>query len=434
MSKRYAASEAFLERALRVIPQGAQTISKSANQYPLGASPLYAARAQGSRVWDIDGNEYIDMVNALAAITLGHCDPDVTAAVCSQIREGTVFSLSHSLEAEVAELICNMVPCAEMVRFGKNGSDVTAAAIRIARAHTSRDHVLVCGYHGWQDWYIGATACSKGVPQAVRSLTHSFPYDDLPALHRTLAKHQGQVAAIILEPMHAVEPDPFYLHEVKKLAHAAGALVIFDETITGFRFNLGGAQKWFGVTPDLATFGKGLANGYPLSAIAGRREIMIQVEEIFFSLTMAGETLSLAAAKATLKKLQREPVLETLRSRGAILQAGIRQLIRSHALEDYMSASGNPSFSFLLMADTPTATSLELKTLFMQEVLKRGLLSFGVHSMSYAHSERDIEIVLGIYDEVFPVMKHAIQHAPLRQYLMCEPLQPYFSRAKMEQG
>jgi glutamate-1-semialdehyde 2,1-aminomutase len=427
MSKRYTASEAILERALRVIPLGAQTVAKSINQFPRGASPFFAARARGGHVWDVDGNEYIDMINALASITLGHCDPDVTNAVEKQIGEGTIFSLSHILEAEVAELICDMVPCAEMVRFGKNGSDATAGAIRVARAYTGRDHVLFSGYHGWQDWYIGATSCNKGVPNDVRNLTHSFPYNDLPALERTLAEFEGKVAAVIMEPMHAVEPKPDYLKEVSTMAHEAGALFILDEMITGFRIDRGGAQSKFGITPDLATLGKGLANGYPLSAVVGKREIMREMEEVFFSLTMAGETLSLAAAKATLLKLKREPVLEALHDNGARLKTGTSERIKTHGLESCLTMSGDPAWSVMALSDTPTATSFELRTLFMQEVMKRGLLNFGIHFMSYAHTKSDVDKTLAIYDEVFPIMSDAMRNGTVLRYLECDVLKPQFT-------
>ena len=305
--KDFSASEAYLARAERSIPLGSQTFSKSRTQFPFGVSPYFITHGRGSRVWDVDGNEFIDFVNALASVTLGYNDAEVNDAVRRQLEMGVIFSLPHPLEAEVAELICDMVPCAEMVRFGKNGSDATSGAIRLARAHTNRDRVAVCGYHGWQDWYIGSTSRNRGVPEATRELTHAFPYNDSEALRELLEGHPEEFAAVILEPMNVVEPKAGFLERVKELAHAHGALLVFDETITGFRYSNSGAQGLFGVTPDLATFGKGLANGFPISAVAGPREIMCLMEEIFFSFTFGGETLSLAAAKATLLKLRREP-------------------------------------------------------------------------------------------------------------------------------
>lgn len=426
MSERYRKSEEFLARAERAIPLGSQTFSKSKTQYPFGVSPYFIARGQGAHVWDIDGNEYVDFVNSLLAITLGHGDPDVNAAVKAQLEGGTIFSLAHPLETEVAERIIEMAPCAEMVRFGKNGSDATSGAVRLARAYTRRDRVAVCGYHGWQDWYIGSTARSLGVPKGVRDLTHTFVYNDLASLDALLDAHPDEFAAVILEPMNVAEPAPGFLEGLKERAHRHGALLIFDETITGFRFANGGAQELFGVTPDLATYGKGLANGYPLSAVAGRAEVMRLMEEIFFSFTMGGETLSLAAAKATLDKLKREPVLATIDERGAAVLRGVEKIIAENGIGDFVSLAGRPCWSFLLIKDTPDYSSYEIKTLFLQEMLARGILTFGTHNMSYAHSEADVETLLAAYREVAPILGEAVRNRALKQLLKCEPLQPLF--------
>jgi glutamate-1-semialdehyde 2,1-aminomutase len=420
------ASMKYLERAERVIPLGSQTFSKSRTQYPYGVSPYFIRRAKGSHVWDIDGNEYVDFVSSLASITLGYNDPDVTQAVREQLDDGVIFSLPHPIEAEVAELICEMVPCAEMVRFGKNGSDATSGAIRLARAFTERDRVAVCGYHGWQDWYIGSTARHRGVPQATRDLTHTFTYNDLSSLQKLLDEHPREFAAVILEPMNVTAPAPGFLEGVKALATQHGALLVFDETITGFRYANGGAQALFGVTPDLATFGKGLANGYPVSAVAGRRDVMKLMEEIFFSFTFGGETLSLAAAKATLLKLQREPVVQTLTARGEAVMAGAKRIIDGAGLGDVFTVSGHPTWSFLNIRDARGATAFEIKTLWMQELLQRGVLSVGTHNVSYAHTQADVALLLDAYGEVLPMIGNALDSGTLRQALRCEPLAPLF--------
>jgi glutamate-1-semialdehyde 2,1-aminomutase len=377
-------------------------------------------------VWDVDGNEYIDFVNGLASITLGYNDPDVNAAVRKQLDEGTIFSLAHPIEIAVAEKIIEMVPCAEMVRFGKNGSDVTSGAVRLARAYTGRDRVAVSGYHGWQDWYIGSTARNKGVPEAVRALTHSFPYNDVPALQKLFDDMPGQIAAVILEPMNVFEPKERFLEQVKALAHERGALLIFDETITGFRYAKGGAQELFAVTPDLATFGKGVANGYPLSVIAGRRDVMKLMEEIFFSFTFGGETLSLAASLATLTKLQNEPVLETIAKRGEVLLTGLKELIERHGLSDTLEAAGHPSWSFIVIKDTPQYSQWLTKTFMLQELFARGILYIGSHNLSYAHSDEDIRKLVGIYDEIFGLLAKHKKADSLESQLRCEPLQPLF--------
>jgi glutamate-1-semialdehyde 2,1-aminomutase len=426
MSLRYKKSEAMLERARRTIPLGAQTFSKSITQFPFGVSPYFAEKASGSRLWDVDGNEYVDFVNGLAAVTLGYGDSDVNAAVVQQLAKGTVFSLSGELEAAVAEEIVAMVPCAEMVRFGKNGSDATAGAVRIARAWTGRDLVLVCGYHGWQDWYIGATTRNKGVPAATSALTERFPYNDAAALEALLKQHSGQVAAIIMEAGGPELPIDGYLQQVRRLATEHGAVLIFDETITGFRFANGGAQELYNVTPDLATLGKGLANGFPLSAVCGRRDIMTEMEEVFFSFTMGGELLSLAAALACLQKMRQEPVIETVRQRGSHLVEGLKQRIVRHGASSFARVSGEPSWSFLLLDDAATASAFELKTLLLQELFVRGFLFIGTHNMSYAHSAQDIDSLLAAYDEILPMLKDVAENGALKQYLHCDPLVPLF--------
>lgn len=426
MSQRYKHSEELLERSLRTIPLGSQTFSKSKTQYPYGVSPYFISKGQGSRVWDVDDNEYIDFVNGLAAVTLGYNDPDVTAAVRAQLENGVIFSLSHPIEVQVAEKIVEMVPCAEMVRFGKNGSDATAGAIRLARAYTNRDHVVVCGYHGWQDWYIGSTARNRGVPRTTRDLTHVFAYNDIESLHALFKQWPGQIAAVILEPMNVTEPKNGFLEKVKELTQQQGAVLIFDETITGFRYANGGAQEYFGVTPDLATFGKGLANGYPVSAVAGKAAIMRLMEEIFFSFTFGGEALSLAASLASLTKLQKKPVTSTLAKQGKKIADGVKQVINRHNMESIISFSGHPSWSFLLFKDVNQYSQWQIKTLFLQEMFTRGILTLGTHNMSYAHTDSDISGLLAAYDQVFPLIKEAIGQSSLDKRLRCNPLEPLF--------
>ena len=426
MSERYKHSEEMLARALKIIPLGSQTFSKSKTQYPFGVSPYFITKGHGSHVWDADGNEYVDFINSLAAITLGYNDPDVTAAVRTQLEDGIIFSLPHPIEMQVAEKILEMVPCAEMVRFGKNGSDATSGAIRVARAYTCRDHVAVCGYHGWQDWYIGSTARNKGVPKATRDLTHTFTYNDIESLNKIFKEFPDQVAAVIMEPMNTTEPRDGFLEKVKELTHKNGAIFIFDETITGFRYSNGGAQEYFGVTPDLATFGKGLANGYPVSAVAGKAEIMQMMEEVFFSFTFGGETLSLAAALATMTKLQQKPVIETVKIQGQKLLTGLRELIDKHGISYIVSLAGHPSWSFLLIKDVEPYSQWEIKSLFLQEIFARGILTFGTHNMSYSHSDADLNKLFAAYNEVFPIIKDAVDGLKLKEYLRCTPIEPLF--------
>ena len=416
----------MLEQALRVIPLGSQTFSKSKTQLPLGVSPYFVERAQGSHFWDVDGNEYIDFANALACVTLGYCDPDVDAAVQEQMSYGVTFSLPHRLEMEVAEQLIELIPSAEMVRFAKNGSDATSGAIRVARAFTGNDHIAVCGYHGWQDWYIGSTTRNLGVPESVRSLTHHFDYNDLSSLERLLEKNRGGFAAVIMEPMNVDFPQPGFLEGVRDLTHRHGALLIYDETITGFRLHNRGAQTLFGVTPDLSTFGKGIANGHPLSVVVGRTKYMKVMEDIFFSGTFGGETLSLSAANAVLHKILNEPVIATLAERGKKVKDSVNRIINDLDMQAYLNVSGHPSWSFLNFKNIEGATSWEIKTLYLQEMFFRGIYILGTHTMSYSHTNEDIDVLLEAYSEVLELIKEAVLNGEVKKRLLCETLVPLF--------
>ena len=261
-------SNEWWERAQRVIPLGTQTLSKSPTQFVQGALPIYLERGAGARVWDVDGNEWLDYPMALGPVILGYAEPAVDDAVREQLARGITFTLMHPLEVEVAERIVAMCPGVEAVRFAKSGSDAMSGAIRAARAITDRDIVLVGGYHGWHDWYIGTTTRNRGVPKAVIDLTDGFAFNDVDDLRRVLERHAGSVAAVVLEPAGADVPEPGYLQAVVDLAHEHGALAVFDEVITGFRLAPGGARERYGVEPDLSCYGKALGNGMPIAAVA----------------------------------------------------------------------------------------------------------------------------------------------------------------------
>jgi len=422
----YDSSRRLLTRALQTIPLGSQTFSKSHLQFPPAIAPQFIENGSGATVWDADGKHYTDFVNGLLSVTLGYQDPDVDAAIKTQLSNGIVFSMPHRLEMQVAEQLAQMIPCAQMVRFGKNGSDATAGAIRLARAYTGHDDVAVCGYHGWQDWYIGSTARSAGVPEAVRGLTHSFAYNDLASLERIFDQTGGKLAAVILEPMNVEWPQPGFLEGIRALCDKHGAVMIFDETITGFRFDAGGAQALFDVTPDLATFGKGLANGMPLSAIVGKRALMQVMEEIFFSFTMGGETLSLAAADAVLKKIQTQPVIETIADTGQAVMDGISAHLDTLGNPAWLTLKGHPSWSFSMIADCDSATAWELKTLYIQEMVARGILTLGTQNISYAHSPQDVAAFLEAFRQTTNIMQAAIQNGTVQAQLRCAPLEPVF--------
>jgi glutamate-1-semialdehyde aminotransferase len=420
----YKKSEKLLDRALKSIPLASQTFSKSLTQYPRGVSPFFIEKGKGAKVWDVDGNEYIDFVNSLAAVTLGYCDKNVDEAVQKQMQNGVTFSLPHCLEMEVAEKLIDIIPCAEKVRFAKNGTDATSASIRIARAFTGKEHIAVCGYHGWQDWYIGSTTRDLGVPKAVKDLTHKFEYNNIESLEKIF--QEQELACVIMEPMNVEYPQDNFLEKVKTLVHKNDALLIFDETITGFRYSLGGAQALFNVIPDLATFGKGMANGYPLSAVVGSNEIMQKVEDIFFSGTFGGETLSLAAANTVIDKYKKDNVPKYLNDLGNYLLKKLNQLIINEGLDDIFRTSGHPAWSFLQVKAQDKYTALEIKTLFLQEMFKNGILILSSHNLNFSHSEEDIDKLISVYSGVLPLIKQSIDDGNLIEQLNCKPLQPLF--------
>ena len=426
MSKRYQKSESLLEQALKVIPLGSQTFSKSTTQFPLGVSPFFAKKAKGASIWDADGNEYIDFINGLLSVSIGYADTEVNNAVKSQLDCGVTFSLSHELEIEVAKKLVNLVPCAEMVRFGKNGTDSTSAAIRLARAYTKKDLVLVCGYHGWQDWYIGTTSRSLGVPASTQSLTKVFQYNDLDSFDQLIQKYRGEIAAVIMEPMNVAYPAPGFLEHIRSVTERESIVMVFDETITGCRFSKGGAQELFNVTPDLATFGKGIGNGFPLSAVMGKREIMMLMEDIFYSGTFAGETSSLAAANVVLDKVANQNVCDHLEKMGLTLQAGVIELIKKYKLEHVVDCIGHPSWSFITFKDASNITPFEMKTYFMQEMFKMGILTFGSHNLSFAHTSKHIDILIEAYDIFFEMLSKAINNGSVVTELDTEVLVPLF--------
>ena len=426
-NNRYLNSNEHLKRAETTIPLGSQTFSKSKSVYPIGISPLFVQKAKGSYVWDIDGNRYLDLVNSLAAVTLGYRNKRVDNAVKKQMKKGTIFSLPGLLESEVAELVVQTVPSAEMVRFAKNGTDATSAAIRIARAYTSRDHIAFCGYHGWQDWYIGATNRNKGVPQQVSELTHKFIYNDLKSLENIFELYPDKVACVIMEPMNSQYPSNNFLVEVRLLCRKYGAVLVFDETITGYRFNLGGAQKEFNVIPDLTTLGKGIANGYPLSVIAGKKELMMEMENIFFSGTFGGELLSLAAAREVITIHFEQNVSHELTEIGEKVSFGVEKIISDHNLDSVLNLSGHPTWKFLNWSPFNDTDMASIKTFFLQQMFSLGILASSTHNLGLTISDRQIDFLLSSYDTVLGDIRSVLENGTLKHYLNADPIKPIFN-------
>ncbi len=418
-------SDAWYARAVDLIPAGTQTLAKGPGQYVRGVAPKYLERGSGSHVWDVDGNEYLDYQMGIGPISLGYGYPRVDQAIREQLAKGITFSLMHPLEVEVAERVRELVPNAERVRFSKTGCDVTSAAIRLARAYTGRERVLCCGYHGWHDWYVAVTDRAAGVPDAVRDLTSTFEYNDLPSLLRAI---DGDTACVILEPTIFEAPRDAFLVEIQRICASVGALLIFDEMWTGFRLALGGAQERFGVVADLACFSKAIANGMPLSVLTGKSEVMDLLDrDVFFFTTFGGEALSLAAAKATLDEMRECGVPAELARQGEKLRLGYNAIASTLGL-GYTRCVGFDCRSMVTFDPGPGASALEMKSLVQQELLKRGILWGGFHNLSYSHTDADIEHTLAAYREVLPILGIAVTAGAVREALRGEPVEPVFRK------
>ena len=426
-TRSFAKSDALYQRALKTIPLATQTFSKSAMNFVVGAAPLFLERGDGGEVWDVDGNSYIDYILGLLPVLLGYRDPDVDRAIVAQLERGISFSLATELESEVAELLVRLIPSAEMVRFGKNGSDATTAAIRLARAITGRDLVAACGYHGWHDWYIGTTTRDLGVPKAVQALTKTFAFNDAASLDKVLSSAPGKFAAVILEPTGAVEATPSFLKEVRELASRHGALLVFDEIITGFRVSMGGAQKAFGVTPDLSCFGKAMANGMPISAIVGPREHRQAMEAIFFSGTFGGEALSLAAARATIEKCERLDVPARLDALGRRLMATASESIDRCGLSEFMTFAGSGWWPRLVLKDRKDVDKITVTSLIRQETAAHGLLMGSSFNLCLSHDDpRLVNETISRWQAALLAVADALDSADPAARVRGVPVQPVF--------
>jgi len=413
-------SEEIFRRSLGLIPCNSQTLAKGPTQYVDGLAPKYLQKGKGCRVWDVDGNEYIDYNMGIGPISLGYAYPAVDEAIRRQLDDGITFSLMHPLEVEVAELIQEFIPNAEAVRFSKTGAEATSAAVRIARAFTGRDRILCCGYHGWHDWYASTLARNAGVPQAVMDETFTFSYNDIGSLKKAM---NYDVAAVILEPVVFEEPQDGFLYQVQDLCHKYGTLLIFDEMWTGFRIAEGGAQEYFGVIADIATYSKAIANGMPLSVITGRYDVMqVLEEEVFFFNTFGGEALSLAAAKATLHEIRDKKVINYLHEAGTLLKNGIETHLKALGIA-YITLKGYPYRTFFNF-DSSAGDPLILKSYVQQELIKRGILWSGFNTLSYSHTKEDIDYTIRAWQEVLYLLKDAVAKNDVASRLRGNPIQP----------
>tara|TARA_B100001248_G_C27384922_1_gene459086 strand:- start:219 stop:2297 length:2079 start_codon:yes stop_codon:yes gene_type:complete len=387
---RYKNSILLFKKALKFIPTGSQTFSKSYLQWPLYSSPLFLKEGKGCIITDVDNNKYIDYLLALLPIIIGYANKEVDQAVYAQARKGTILSLSHPKEIELSEKLVNIIPYAEMVKFSKNGSDVLSAAVRLARAFTNRDLVAVSGYHGWHDWYVGTTSRKAGVPNAISRLTKKFIFNDIESLVKILEKAPQKFAAIVLEPDTFEKPNISFLKEVRRLCDLHGIILIYDEIICGFRTMLGGASKKYGVLPDLGCFGKAMANGYPLAALVGKRNIMKKLEEAFISGTFSGELLSIQACLTTIKIIERDNVIKKLEKLGKSLKNKLNKVLKDDNLEKEISFEGNDWWPRLSIKETEIGKDT-FSSLLRQELLSNGLFLGASLNLCHSHCSDTIQ-------------------------------------------
>jgi glutamate-1-semialdehyde aminotransferase len=362
----------------------------------------------------------------IGPLSLGYAYDKVDEAIKQQLKDGITFSLMHPLEVEVAEMIRDIIPNAEAVRYSKTGADATSAAVRVARAFTGREKVLCCGYHGWHDWYISVTDRNKGIPEAIKDMTFTFNYNDIQSVKDSIDE---DTACVILEPFVFEAPKSNFLQQLRDICTDNGTLLIFDEMWTGFRIALGGAQEFFSIKSDLACFSKAIANGMPVSILTGRHEIMKLLDkEVFFYTTFGGEALSLAAVKATITELKEKNVPAYLSRQGKKLKDGYNQ-IASKLDMNYTQCSGYECRSIVTFDQSKSGQNpLEMKSLVQQEMIKRGILWGGFHNMCFSHSDVDIDYTLKVYQDVLPILKKAVDSGNVKDFLKGEPVEPVFRK------
>lgn len=424
-------SQAMRQKAHRLIPGGAHTYAKGEDQYPEQA-PGFIVRGKGCHVWDVDGNEFIEYGMGLRAVTLGHAFEPVLQAAYAQMKLGANFTPQAKIEVEAAEAFLGLIDGADMVKFAKNGSDVTTAAVKLARAYTGRDLIAICGdqpFFSTDDWFIGTMEMNAGIPEVISNLTVKFHYNDVEDLRQLFDRHPGKIACVVMEAEAAARPAPGYLKQVKALCEERGAVLIFDEMITGFRWHVGGAQKFHEVVPHLSTFGKAMGNGFAVSALAGKREIMRlggldhdQPRVFLLSTTHGAETHALAAALATIETYRQRGVVEFLWRQGARLEKAIQRSIGENRLEGFFETFGRPCNLVFATRDRNGDRSQPFRTLFMQELIRRGVIapSFVV---SFSHSDEDIERTAEAVHGALGVYRKALDEG-IEKYLQGRSVKP----------
>lgn len=417
-------SKYYVNKALDIIPGLAHTFSKAPYSYVENVYPAYMKYGTGSHVWDVDENEYIDYVLGLGPIILGYNYPSVTEAIVDALQKGITFSMPHYMEIELAELMCSVVPSAEMVKFTKTGSDAVTAAVRAARAITGRDKIAYCGGGGvWHDWFIVSTSRNLGVPKFNRELIKIFQYNKIETLQQIFEENKGEVAAVCIEPVVYESPTQTFLKDVQKLTNENNAILIFDEVVTGFRIALGGAQQHFGIKPDLSCFGKAMGNGMPLGAVAGQKEYMKVFHDVFYSTTYAGEIPSLAAGIATISTIKNKNVISHLWDKGTELKAVFQKIVQQFDLD--IAVIGMPHRLGLLVNDKTGVDSLLLKSILYQECIERGII-FGPGSIlhTFSHTTDDTKKTTDAFTNAVEILKKSIDSGNPEQFLRGKQMKP----------
>jgi len=423
------------ERAGELIPGRTQLRSRLASGFAEGVSPVYAAHAKGSRFVDVDGHEYIDWVNAVSAVILGHADDVVDGAVKEQIDRGSIYTLNSPTEVELAEELLQTIPSAEMVRYAKGGGDACAVAVRIARGATGRDKIIFSGYHGWHDWYqsaqhiadpsLASGVAPLGVPKALAGTALPFAEGDLDTLRRLLDENRGEVAAVMMEPIRSSIPPEGYLEEVKELAHAEGAILIFDEVLCGWRIAIGGAQEFLGITPDITVVAKCMSNGYPMGAVVGSREVMAPAKDMFISSSYWSDNIGLVASLTTIRELNRRNSAERFDEIGEGLRAALGEAIDSAGISARVTGL---NIGLSVEIDVPDESlSPKAKTLFVQEMALRGVHIGGAFKATLAHTEEDIRVTGEAASESLRVVMAGLE-GDLDRLLFTEPTREPFRR------
>ena len=424
-SMKFDESRRLAAKAHQLIPGGCHTYAKGDDQYP-ELAPSFISHGAGCHVWDVDGNEFIEYGMGLRAVTLGHAYEPVVEAAYEQMKLGNNFTRPAAIEVRYAEALADAIPGADMVKFAKDGSTVTTAAVKLARAYTGRELVAFCKDHpffSYNDWFIGTTAINAGIPEQAVKLSLGFHYNDIDSLRKLFDEHPGKIAAVIMEAERESPPEDDFLAKVREICTEQGTVLIFDEMITGFRWAIGGAQEYHGVLPDLSTFGKALANGFALSALAGRREIMDlggihhEGERVFLlSTTHGAENHALAAAEATLHEYQARDVVAVLDRQGTKLKAGLDRVIAAHGLDQHIEVFGRPCNLAYVTRGPDGKPSQEYRTLFLQELLKNGIIAPSL-VISYSHSDADVNATITAFDRSLAVYKQALE-GDLEDYLV----------------